>query len=315
MKLRPTSDRLRGTLFNILGATVEDSLFVDVFAGSGAIGIEALSRGDAPGCFYRATRASRQINSRQFEFAGRQDGRGNPRDRCNPGAGTIGFTTRSCRFHFFDPPYAQTTDYLQVLRLRGRARTCLRPRGICNRRTTPARKCPSCQCALHRLQCCVQSSRETPALSFYRLATAQKRSPGQYTQLHSTETNLAMSRSVLYRCGEPRRAFSRRLTNTCSARSFSKSSCVRSGFRALKAHVRPSLFCSVGASQCTGISRQTLNQMRYQILIVFRNYFHADALYKFERGLHRRQIRKIGRLLCHTRRAPAAGFSLSKGSE
>src|SRR5271155_4728673 len=44
-RLRPTSDRLRETLFNILGPSVEDSLFVDLFAGTGAIGIEAVSRG------------------------------------------------------------------------------------------------------------------------------------------------------------------------------------------------------------------------------------------------------------------------------
>jgi 16S rRNA (guanine(966)-N(2))-methyltransferase RsmD len=43
--LRPTSDRLRETLFNILGPSVEDSLFVDLYAGTGAIGIEAISRG------------------------------------------------------------------------------------------------------------------------------------------------------------------------------------------------------------------------------------------------------------------------------
>src|SRR5277367_1500668 len=43
--LRPTSDRLRETLFNVLGASVEDSLFVDLFAGTGAIGVEAISRG------------------------------------------------------------------------------------------------------------------------------------------------------------------------------------------------------------------------------------------------------------------------------
>jgi 16S rRNA (guanine966-N2)-methyltransferase len=45
LKLRPTSDRLRETLFNILGAAVEDSLFIDLYAGTGAIGIEAISRG------------------------------------------------------------------------------------------------------------------------------------------------------------------------------------------------------------------------------------------------------------------------------
>lgn len=45
LKLRPTSDQLRETLFNIIGPAIEDSLFIDVFAGTGAVGIEALSRG------------------------------------------------------------------------------------------------------------------------------------------------------------------------------------------------------------------------------------------------------------------------------
>jgi 16S rRNA (guanine(966)-N(2))-methyltransferase RsmD len=43
--LRPTSDRLRETLFNILGPTVIGATFVDLYAGTGAVGIEALSRG------------------------------------------------------------------------------------------------------------------------------------------------------------------------------------------------------------------------------------------------------------------------------
>src|SRR5580700_1316461 len=43
--VRPTSDRLRETLFNILGPSIADSLFVDLYAGTGAIGIEAISRG------------------------------------------------------------------------------------------------------------------------------------------------------------------------------------------------------------------------------------------------------------------------------
>jgi 16S rRNA (guanine(966)-N(2))-methyltransferase RsmD len=45
LALRPTSDMLRETLFNILGAEIEGSLFVDCYAGTGAVGIEALSRG------------------------------------------------------------------------------------------------------------------------------------------------------------------------------------------------------------------------------------------------------------------------------
>jgi len=45
MALRPTSDKLRETLFNVLGDLVAGARFVDLFAGTGAVGIEALSRG------------------------------------------------------------------------------------------------------------------------------------------------------------------------------------------------------------------------------------------------------------------------------
>src|SRR5205809_2015567 len=47
LKLRPTSDRLRETLFNVIGSSIEGARFVDVYAGTGAVGIEALSRGAA----------------------------------------------------------------------------------------------------------------------------------------------------------------------------------------------------------------------------------------------------------------------------
>ena len=47
LALRPTTDRLRETLFNVLGPAVAGSRFLDVFAGTGAVGIEALSRGAA----------------------------------------------------------------------------------------------------------------------------------------------------------------------------------------------------------------------------------------------------------------------------
>jgi len=44
---RPTSDRLRETLFNVLAPRIRDAAFLDLYAGSGAVGIEALSRGAA----------------------------------------------------------------------------------------------------------------------------------------------------------------------------------------------------------------------------------------------------------------------------
>lgn len=44
MQVRPTSDRLRETLFNVIARRIHDSRFLDLCSGSGAIGIEALSR-------------------------------------------------------------------------------------------------------------------------------------------------------------------------------------------------------------------------------------------------------------------------------
>ena len=45
MKTRPTSDRLRETLFNVLAPRMEAARFLDLYAGSGAVGLEAVSRG------------------------------------------------------------------------------------------------------------------------------------------------------------------------------------------------------------------------------------------------------------------------------
>jgi 16S rRNA (guanine(966)-N(2))-methyltransferase RsmD len=44
---RPTSDRLRETLFNVLAPRIQGAVFLDLYAGSGAVGMEALSRGAA----------------------------------------------------------------------------------------------------------------------------------------------------------------------------------------------------------------------------------------------------------------------------
>jgi 16S rRNA (guanine966-N2)-methyltransferase len=55
---RPTSDRVREALFSVLGPSVQGARVLDLFAGSGALGIEALSRGAASAVFVdRAPRA------------------------------------------------------------------------------------------------------------------------------------------------------------------------------------------------------------------------------------------------------------------
>jgi 16S rRNA (guanine966-N2)-methyltransferase len=62
--LRPTSDRLRETLFNVLASGMDDARFLDGFAGTGAVGIEALSRGAAHVTFVeRDPRAVRLIEA------------------------------------------------------------------------------------------------------------------------------------------------------------------------------------------------------------------------------------------------------------
>ena len=53
---RPTQDRIKETLFNMIRDYVEDSVFIDIFAGSGGIGIEALSRGAAKAYFLDKSR-------------------------------------------------------------------------------------------------------------------------------------------------------------------------------------------------------------------------------------------------------------------
>src|SRR6516162_6983535 len=55
---RPTPDRLRETLFDILGDRVEGAIFVDAYAGTGAVGIEALSRGADHAYFLERNRAA-----------------------------------------------------------------------------------------------------------------------------------------------------------------------------------------------------------------------------------------------------------------
>lgn len=70
--VRPTSDRVREATFNALGSMglVSDAVFVDLFAGSGALGIEALSRGAAWCTFCEADRSVADVLERNLERTG-----------------------------------------------------------------------------------------------------------------------------------------------------------------------------------------------------------------------------------------------------
>src|SRR5947209_11579245 len=58
MDVRPTSDRLRETIFNILAPRIEGARFLDLYAGTGAVAIEALSRGAAHGTLVESNKRS-----------------------------------------------------------------------------------------------------------------------------------------------------------------------------------------------------------------------------------------------------------------
>ena len=72
--LRPTSDKLRETLFNILAPRVEGARVVDGYAGTGAIGIEALSRGAAHVTFIESHRRAAALIEENLGACGVEQG-------------------------------------------------------------------------------------------------------------------------------------------------------------------------------------------------------------------------------------------------
>lgn len=65
---RPTTDRIKETLFNILQNELYDIRFLDLFSGSGGIGIEALSRGAREACFVDSSKAAVSCIRENLEF-------------------------------------------------------------------------------------------------------------------------------------------------------------------------------------------------------------------------------------------------------
>ena len=67
---RPTTDRVKENLFNILGSRVIDAVFLDLFAGNGGMGIEALSRGAKLAVFIDKRRACTKMIRTNLEEVG-----------------------------------------------------------------------------------------------------------------------------------------------------------------------------------------------------------------------------------------------------
>jgi 16S rRNA (guanine966-N2)-methyltransferase len=120
MATRPTSDRLRETLFNVLALRVEGSRFMDLYAGSGAVGIEAISRGAEFVWFAESARpavAAIRANLHTLKIAGgfALEDRGVKRllDEMLK-------KERAAEIVYLDPPYEEAEEYESTLQFLAR---------------------------------------------------------------------------------------------------------------------------------------------------------------------------------------------------
>lgn len=126
-EVRPTQDRVRGALFNILMPVLPGARVLDLFCGTGSVGIEALSRGAVRACMVDAARAScnaARENLRRSRLAG----------GCVVQADCLAFVQRERAVYdliFADPPYCKAVgdrDMIAEL-LTSRTRELLAPGG------------------------------------------------------------------------------------------------------------------------------------------------------------------------------------------
>lgn len=100
--LRPTGDRLRETLFNWLQFQLPGARCLDLFAGSGALGLEALSRGAAEVDFVELNRSAVQILQAQLKLLGADNGR----VHYTSAKDFLAHTDTRYDIVFVDPPFA-----------------------------------------------------------------------------------------------------------------------------------------------------------------------------------------------------------------
>ena len=110
MDVRPTSDKLRETLFNILGPSIEGTVFVDAYAGTGAVGIEAISRGARQVVFIEKNRDACDVIRRNL--AALKIG---PAARLIQGSAGVYLGRLEPDIVFLDPPYPKEGEYEKAM--------------------------------------------------------------------------------------------------------------------------------------------------------------------------------------------------------
>jgi 16S rRNA (guanine966-N2)-methyltransferase len=176
MQTRPTSDRLRETLFNILAPRLEGSRFVDLYAGTGAVGIEALSRG-ASHVWFAENAEPALVSLRQNLVALRIARDFTLEDR---GVGAmlqrLSKLTQPVDLVFLDPPYEAEDEYSGTLNFLGsaRGRAILSPQALVIAEHSSKAKLATRYGALEHTRMRKQGD---AALSFFSLVAEESRHP------------------------------------------------------------------------------------------------------------------------------------------
>ena len=109
---RPTPDRLRESLFNILTPVMDGARFLDAYAGTGAVGIEALSRGARHAWFLERKRAAVEIIRENLAGLGLES-----RATVVTGPVLLTLARHPADIVFLDPPYEQEREYRSALEI------------------------------------------------------------------------------------------------------------------------------------------------------------------------------------------------------
>lgn len=118
MKTRPTADRMRESLFNILSSSIVDSNVLDLFAGTGAFGIEALSRGASAASFIDNDRVALSVIEKNLKSCGYEGC--SKIFRCNIliNLKCLKAVAKPFDLVFMDPPYEKDCVYPSLVNLR-----------------------------------------------------------------------------------------------------------------------------------------------------------------------------------------------------
>ncbi len=114
---RPTSDRLRETLFNVVASSIEGSVWLDLYAGTGAVGLEALSRGARTVYFVESSKKAAKVIRANLRELGVKSGYELVERDVASALRELEADGVACDFCFLDPPYGDQKGYADTLGL------------------------------------------------------------------------------------------------------------------------------------------------------------------------------------------------------